>query len=83
MKILVAVDFSQGSRKALAVADKIASKFNTKMIVLHVIHDPASAAWFLRFEQAWKEGPAESGRGGSEDDGRLRQEKPAQEQEGR
>lgn len=46
MKILVAVDFSQGSRKALAVADKIASKFNTKMIVLHVIHDPASAPGF-------------------------------------
>jgi nucleotide-binding universal stress UspA family protein len=54
MKILVAVDFSQGSRKALAFADKIASKFNTKMILLHVIHDPASAPGFYASKKPGK-----------------------------
>ncbi len=54
MKILVAVDFSQGSRKALAFADKIASKFNTKMILLHVIHDPANAPGFYASKKPGK-----------------------------
>ena len=46
MKILVAVDFFHGSRKASAFADKIASKFSSKLIILHVIHDPASSPGF-------------------------------------
>ena len=54
MKILVAVDFSQGSRKALAFADKIAAKFRTKMIILHVIHDPASAPGFYAAKKPGK-----------------------------
>ena len=54
MKILVAVDFSQGSRKALAFADKIASKFNTKMILLHVIHDPANSPGFYASKKPGK-----------------------------
>ena len=52
MKILVAVDFSDGSRKALAIADKIASKFRTKLILVHVIHDPATAPGFYAAKKA-------------------------------
>ena len=54
MKLLVAVDFSDGSRKALALADKIASKFRTKLILVHVIHDPATAPGFYAEKKAGK-----------------------------
>ena len=54
MKVLVAVDFSEGSRIALAIADKIASRFRTKLILLHVIHDPASAPGFYSSKKAGK-----------------------------
>ena len=54
MKILVAVDFSAGSQKALAMADKIASRFRSKLILLHVLHDPASAPGFYSAKKAGK-----------------------------
>ena len=54
MKILVAVDFSEGSQKALAMADKIAAKFRSKLILLHVLHDPASAPGFYSAKKAGK-----------------------------
>ena len=54
MKVLVAVDFSDGSRRALAIADKIALRFRTKLILLHVIHDPASAPGFYSSKKAGK-----------------------------
>ena len=54
MKVLVAVDFSDGSRKALAIADKIAAKFRTKLILVHVIHDPATAPGFYAAKKAGK-----------------------------
>ena len=54
MKILVAVDFYHGSRKALAFADKIASKFSNRLIILHVIHDPASSPGFYASQKPGK-----------------------------
>ena len=54
MKVLVAVDFSDGSRRAVALADKIATRFRTKLILLHVIHDPASAPGFYSSKKAGK-----------------------------
>ena len=54
MKILVAIDFSQGARKALTIADKFADKFNTKMILLHVIHDPANGPGFYASKKPGK-----------------------------
>ena len=54
MKILVAVDFYHGSRKALAFVDKIASKFSNRLIILHVIHDPASSPGFYASQKPGK-----------------------------
>lgn len=41
--ILVAVDFSPHSEAALAWAARAARRFRAPLVVLHVVHDPASA----------------------------------------
>jgi nucleotide-binding universal stress UspA family protein len=41
--ILVGVDFSEGSRVALAWAVDAALAFHTTLIALHVVHDPAES----------------------------------------
>lgn len=47
--ILVGVDFSQGSKEALAWAVDMAIAFNSTLLVLHVVHDPADApGYYLR-----------------------------------
>ena len=44
--LLVAVDFSPYSEEALIFAGHLAESLNAKLIVLHVIHDPAEAPGF-------------------------------------
>ncbi len=47
--ILVGIDFSQGSKEALAWAVDTAIAFNVPLIALHVVHDPAEApGYYLR-----------------------------------
>jgi nucleotide-binding universal stress UspA family protein len=52
--ILVAVDFSEGSRSALLWAARQAQLENTDLHILHVVHDPAASPGFYRKpEQNW------------------------------
>ena len=44
--LLVAVDFSPFSEEALCFAGHLAEKLKAKLLVLHVIHDPAEAPGF-------------------------------------
>lgn len=44
--LLVAVDFTPFSQEALLFASHMAEKLNAKLLVLHVIHDPAEAPGF-------------------------------------
>ena len=50
-KILVAVDFSQGSIEALRQAVKLGEAFKAKLL-LHVLHDPADAPGFYASKKA-------------------------------
>ena len=52
MKILVAVDFSQGSIEALRQAVKLGEAFKAKLLLLHVLHDPADAPGFYASKKA-------------------------------
>lgn len=44
--LLVAVDFTPHSEEALIFASRLAGCLNARLIVLHVIHDPAEAPGF-------------------------------------
>jgi nucleotide-binding universal stress UspA family protein len=44
--LLVAVDFTSFSEKALVFASELAEKIDARLLVLHVIHDPAEAPGF-------------------------------------
>jgi len=44
--LLVAVDFSPFSEEALFFAGRLAEKLKARLLVLHVIHDPAEAPGF-------------------------------------
>ncbi len=44
--LLVAVDFSPFSEEALFFAGQLAEKLKARLLVLHVIHDPAEAPGF-------------------------------------
>lgn len=44
--LLVAVDFTKYSKKAVIFASRLARKLNARLIILHVIHDPAEAPGF-------------------------------------
>ena len=44
--LLVAVDFTSYSEKALVFASELAEKIEAQLLVLHVIHDPAEAPGF-------------------------------------
>ena len=44
--LLVAVDFTSFSEKALVFAGELAEKLKAELLVLHVIHDPAEAPGF-------------------------------------
>lgn len=46
--VLVAVDFSEDSRAALAWAARQAEFEDTSLLVLHVVHDPAASPGFYR-----------------------------------
>ena len=52
MKILVATDFSEGSRPVVNQALKIADKFDADLLLLHVLHDPAEAPGFYSAKKA-------------------------------
>ena len=53
-KILAATDFSEGSRLALDLAIQIGDKFGAKLLLLHVLHDPAEAPGFYTAKKAGK-----------------------------
>ncbi len=44
--LLVAVDFTPYSKEATIFASRLAGKLNARLILLHVIHDPAEAPGF-------------------------------------
>jgi len=44
--LLVAVDFTSFSKKAVLFAGNLADKLDAQLLVLHVIHDPAEAPGF-------------------------------------
>ena len=44
--LVVAVDFTSFSEKALVFASELAEKIEAQLLVLHVIHDPAEAPGF-------------------------------------
>ena len=44
--LLVAVDFTTWSEKAFVFASELAEKIKARLLVLHVIHDPAEAPGF-------------------------------------
>ncbi|MDX1707610.1 MAG: universal stress protein [Desulfobacterales bacterium] len=50
--LMVAVDFTTYSEEALLFASQLAEKFSARLLVLHVIHDPAEAPGF--YAQAGK-----------------------------
>ena len=45
-KILVAIDFSAGSAQALRWALKLSIQFDSQLLLLHILHDPAEAPGF-------------------------------------
>ncbi len=50
--LLVPVDFSSFSEEALVFASGLAKKLTARLLVLHVIHDPAEAPGF--YARQWK-----------------------------
>jgi len=44
--LLVAVDFTAYSKEALLFASNLAAKLEARLLVLHVVHDPAEAPGF-------------------------------------
>ena len=50
--LLVPVDFTSFSEEALVFASQLANCLNAKLLVLHVIHDPAEAPGF--YARQWK-----------------------------
>lgn len=46
--IVVAVDFTEDSKAALAWAGRFADRTGTELIVLHVVHDPGEAPGYYR-----------------------------------
>jgi nucleotide-binding universal stress UspA family protein len=46
--VLVAVDFSEDSRAAVAWAAIEADRLGARLLILHVVHDPASSPGFYR-----------------------------------
>ena len=64
--LLVAVDFTLYSEEALIFASKLAGCLNARLLVLHVIHDPAEAPGFYvkkgkkkKFRQSMEEAAEE------------------------
>jgi nucleotide-binding universal stress UspA family protein len=53
-KILVAIDFSAGSAQALRYALKFAIQFDSYLLLLHILHEPAEAPGFYSSEKAGK-----------------------------
>ena len=53
-KILVAIDFSAGSAQALRYALKFSIQFDSQLLLLHILHDPAEAPGFYSSEKAGK-----------------------------
>jgi len=53
-KMLVAIDFSAGSAQALRYALKFAIQFDSHLLLLHILHDPAEAPGFYSSEEAGK-----------------------------
>ena len=49
--VLVAIDFSEDSRAALLWAGKYAGCIDAPLVLLHVVHDPASYPGFYRNDQ--------------------------------
>jgi len=52
--ILVAIDFSAGSAQALRYALKFAIQFDSQLLLLHILHDPAESPGFYSSEKAGK-----------------------------
>ena len=52
--ILVAIDFSAGSATALHQALVLADRFDARLLLLHVLHDPAEAPGFYSSKKAGK-----------------------------
>lgn len=52
--ILVAVDFSDYSAKALVWAARLSDRLATPLLVLHVVHDPESAPGYYKHSKKWK-----------------------------
>jgi nucleotide-binding universal stress UspA family protein len=50
--VLCAVDFSKDSRAALLWAARYAEREDARLVVLHVVHDPASSPGFYREPEA-------------------------------
>jgi nucleotide-binding universal stress UspA family protein len=46
--LLVAVDFSEDSREAVLWASREAERLGVRLMILHVVHDPASSPGFYR-----------------------------------
>ena len=57
--ILVAVDFSDDSRAAVLWAGEFANCIGTRLILLHVIHDPVSSPGFYHAETPGEMRPME------------------------
>ena len=53
-KILVAVDFSDGSVRAIRAALDVAAKFRARLLILHVLHDPSDEPGFYTAKKAGK-----------------------------
>ena len=53
-KILVAVDFSEASVEAVRCAMEIGEKFGSRLLLLHIIHDPADTPGFYLAKKAGK-----------------------------
>ena len=49
--ILVAVDFSDDSHAALSWACRLATAMKARVIVLHVVHDPANAPGYYKRDE--------------------------------
>jgi len=52
--ILVAVDFSDYSAKALIWAAELSPRLETPLLALHVVHDPESAPGYYKHSKKWK-----------------------------
>ena len=53
-KILVAIDFSEGSVKAVSHALKLGTQCNAQLLLFHVLHDPTEAPGFYAAKKAGK-----------------------------